>query len=222
MGISASPNIVQDGLTLMLDAADRNSYPGTGTTWYDMSGTGRNGIFTNGPSFSSVNGGYISFDGTDDYVQVDITSTAMQTSGPLTLCAWVYRNGTNNGMIFSAGGYYGLFAGGTFWYWNNSPNWVYYFCPGTIPSNQWYHYCLTYNNSTNPIFYINGVAYTSTGTYAAPSAFGSSILRLGEYSVYLPYSPFNGRIASYNFYNRALSASEVLQNYNALRTRFNL
>ena len=222
MGIAGGPNIIENSLLLGLDASDKNSYISGSSTWYDMSGNSINGTLTNGSTFSSDNGGSIVFDGTDDYVQMTITSTNIQTSGPLTLSCWMYRNGNNNGMIFSAGGYYGLFAGGTFWYWNNNPNWVYYYCPGTIPSNSWCHYCLTFDGSSNPIFYINGVSYTSTGTFTAPSAFGSSILRMGEYSVYTPYSPFSGKISNYSFYNRALPASEIQQNYNALKSRFNL
>lgn len=188
----------------------------------DLSGRQLNGTLTNGPSFSSANSGTLGFDGSNDYIEVNIASSALQTSGPLTLCSWVYRNGSNSGMIFSAGGYYGLFAGGTYWYWNGNPNWVYYSCTLTIPQNQWYHYCLTYNGSSNPIFYVNGVGATSSGTYATPSVFGSNILRIGEYTVYLPYNPFFGRLASASFYNRVLTAAEISQLYTAGKARFGL
>ena len=218
MALQHSPSIVTSGLVLYLDAGNPRSYSGSGTTWADVSGNNYNGTLINGPTYTSGTGGYFNFDGVDDRIDVNITSTPMQTSGPLTLSCWMYRNG--DGMVFSAGGYYGLFAGGGFWYWNGNPNWVSYSCPVAVPSSTWCHYCLVYNNSTNPIFYINGVAYTSTGTYAAPSPFGSSIFRIGEYTVYTPYSPFNGRVAVSQFYNRALSSAEITQNFNALRGRY--
>ena len=68
MSISGGPDIVENGLVLHLDAADTNSYPGSGTLWTDLSGNGNNGTLTNGPAYSSNNKGYFSFDGTDDYV----------------------------------------------------------------------------------------------------------------------------------------------------------
>jgi hypothetical protein len=220
LAITYSPKIVTDGLVLCLDAANPKSYPGSGTTWFDISGQGKNGILTNGPTYTSGINGYFNFDATDDYVEVNITSSPMQTTHPITLEIWMYRVG--GGMLVSAGGYYGLFAAGTFWYWNNNPNWVYYNCPVSVPSNTWCHYCLTFNGSNNPVFYINSQSYTSTGTFAAPSPFGSSILRIGEYTVYRPYSPFGGRVAQTRFYNRVLSAQEIQQNFNATRGRYGI
>ena len=66
MGLAHSPRIVTDGLVLCVDAASKRSYPGTGTTWTDLKG-GNNGTLTNGPTFSSANGGSVVFDGTNDY-----------------------------------------------------------------------------------------------------------------------------------------------------------
>ena len=68
MGLSHSPNIVTDVLVLCLDAANRRSYPGSGNSWLDLSGNGNNGTLTNGPTYSSANGGSLVFDGVDDYV----------------------------------------------------------------------------------------------------------------------------------------------------------
>ena len=76
----ANGKIVTNGLVLSLDAADRNSYPGTGTTWRDMSGNGNNGTLTDGPTFNSNNGGSIVFDGTNDYVAL----TPSFTGPPVT------------------------------------------------------------------------------------------------------------------------------------------
>jgi hypothetical protein len=74
MGISRGPKIVSSGLVLCLDAANKLSYPGTGTTWTDLSGTGKNLTLTNGPTFNAGNMGSIVFDGTNDYAVVNPVS----------------------------------------------------------------------------------------------------------------------------------------------------
>jgi hypothetical protein len=82
MAASSGPDIVDSGLVLALDAADRNSYPGSGTTWTDLTGRGNTGTLTNGPTYSSANGGSLSFDGTDDSVNTLLNqTTAFGSSG---------------------------------------------------------------------------------------------------------------------------------------------
>ena len=75
MSVSNGPSIVTSGLVLSLDAADKNSYPGSGTTWADLSGNTNNGTLTNGPTFSSANQGSIVFDGVDDSCILPLTNT---------------------------------------------------------------------------------------------------------------------------------------------------
>jgi hypothetical protein len=91
MGISGGPDMIQDGLVLSLDAADKNSYPGSGTTWIDLSGNNNSGTLTNGPIFSSANQGSIVFDGTNDYVQNPNRSiiTEFQYSSSFTVESFV-------------------------------------------------------------------------------------------------------------------------------------
>ena len=84
MGIFRGPNIVRSGLVLALDAADKNSYPGTGTTWKDLSGNSYNGTLTNGPTFNSNNRGSIVFDGVDD--QIDLGN--LDIVGGATAATW--------------------------------------------------------------------------------------------------------------------------------------
>ena len=74
MAIFYNPRTITDGLVLCLDAANRKSYPGSGTTWTDLSGRGNTGTLTNGPTYSSANGGSIVFDGTDDIVNTSYVS----------------------------------------------------------------------------------------------------------------------------------------------------
>ena len=86
----SGPNIIENGLVLALDAADKNSYVGSGTSWKDLSGNANNGTLTNGPTFSNVNGGVIVLDGTDDYVS--LTSTDSLRPSNVTLSVWFNRN----------------------------------------------------------------------------------------------------------------------------------
>ena len=85
----ANGKIVTDGLVLSLNAADRNSYPGSGTTWTDTSGNGNNGTLTNGPTFNSGNGGYIQFDGTNDRVDIADANSLDFGTGGFTILVWV-------------------------------------------------------------------------------------------------------------------------------------
>jgi len=103
MAVGYNPRIVTDGLVLALDAGNTKSYPGSGTTWTDLSGNGNTGTLTNGPTFDSANGGSIVFDGTNDYVQV--TGSITVTSA--TFITWIKRDGNQtswSGLIHSRNG----------------------------------------------------------------------------------------------------------------------
>jgi hypothetical protein len=96
MAGNVAPNTVTNGLVLYLDAGNTNSYPGTGTSWRDISGNSNNGTLTNGPTFNSANLGSIVLDGTDDYVNCGNNSSINITGTGLTLSAWVYRTALNS------------------------------------------------------------------------------------------------------------------------------
>ena len=95
MSVFSYPNIVNDSLVLTLDAGNQNSYAGSGTNWYDLSGNGNNGTLTNGPTFNSSNIGSIVFDGVDDYVNIPDNSSLNPTKN-LTLSCWVNITSFNN------------------------------------------------------------------------------------------------------------------------------
>ena len=86
MGLAHSPRIVTDGLVLCLDAASKRSYPGTGTVWADLKG-GNNGTLTNGPTFDAGNGGSLTFDGTNDYVE--IANSSQFHNQRMTASIWI-------------------------------------------------------------------------------------------------------------------------------------
>jgi hypothetical protein len=90
MGVFAGPEIAESGLVLALDAGNLKSYPTTGTTWTDLSGNGNTGTLTNGPTYSSANGGSISFDGTNDYVTIPDSPSWDVNNGGYSICFWMY------------------------------------------------------------------------------------------------------------------------------------
>ena len=224
-------NIVKDGLVLHLDAADRKSYPGSGTIWYDRSGTINNGTLTNGPTFDGTNGGTIVFDATNDYINIANTSLPSANQSH-TVSSWIYKQGDNtiNGwvalaawgtntanqkrMIFvssNSGQSNRIYTG----FYANDYNW------GTgVTNNVWTYLVWTYNGSTEAI-YLNGSLY---GTHAVSNV--NTVLgvnhEIGAYfdSSFISY--YNGKISNFQIYNRALSAAEISQNFNATRKRFNI
>ncbi len=227
MGLSHSPKIVTDGLVLCVDAASRRSYPGTGTTWTDLAG-GNNGTLTNGPTFSSDNGGSIEFDGTNDSVQGGDTSG--QITNACSICVWYKTTGvpSNND---SAGAVlfcqsdereHGVFLTNS-WdlercLFGTSINDYVYSADDSISNNS-VHYLVGLQTGSKQQIYIDGIlsierAYTLAPYVVSPAY---QIGRWG-YSSYGRY--LNGHIYHVGLYNKALTADEVIQNYNATRGRF--
>jgi hypothetical protein len=232
--------IVTNGLVLNVDAGFTPSYPSNGNTWYDISSSGNNGTLTNGPTFDSNNGGSILFDGVDDEVLVgDVVYTMV--SG-MTWDLWVKRTSDGNifnmmmsnfipYMAFRGTGSgsdinryqisYRTITGGT----TSQRN--LYTTGATFSNNIWYNftYTLLYdlqNQLATAKIYVNGVFNTSSSNYTdslyQPSV--GSRLRLGNYTS--NQYPFPGNISNFKIYHKILSDSEVLQNYNALKSRFGL
>ena len=235
MAFVHSPKIVTDGLVLALDAGNVKSYPGSGTTWSDKSGYGNDGTLINGPTFDSDNGGSIVFDGSNDYVDCG-NASSINIPNDLSVNLWIkigLIDATWRGIIAKreSGGLtnYGI-------NFNSSPNafqWYFNFWSGfkvlSVPLNTnfttgiWYNICTIFQkSSTNTLAYIykNGILLNSgtlsgnVTTSTASLNIGLSSGASGEY--------FMGNIAITQIYNRALSATEVLQNYNATKGRFGL
>jgi hypothetical protein len=222
------PNIVTNGLVLHLDAANTKSYPGSGTTWVDKSGYGNNGTLTNGPTFSSLNGGSIVFDGTNDYVSILNNTTVSFTIG-----CWINTTATSytgtqgyegNGIVWSdVGGVANDFVLSIL---NNKASWftgdntTTINSTTTINTGAWFYITVVKNgsNSTKELF-INSIS-ESTGTSGTSTLTANPNIAIGGNTLDSKY--FSGKIAQVQIYNRALSAQEVLQNYNATKSRFNL
>jgi hypothetical protein len=222
MGVFAGPEVAEDGLVLCLDAANSKSYPGSGTTWTDLSGNGNNGTLTNGPTFNSANGGSIVFDGVND----DITITSYQlstsdSSAPYTLSAWINRTGTTTG-----GGiitqYSGNFAdrfgfrerNSKLSWWKGGSDLA--ISTDNIPTNVWKYVVGVKRTDNSVSIYIDG---TEVGTGTDNLDFENVTLKIGRFG---SSTAFSGNIAQVSIYNRALTAAEIQQNFIATRSRFGI
>ena len=209
--------IVTSGLTLLLDAGFTPSYPKSGTSWTDLSFSGNNATLYNGPTYNSSDGGSVVFDGTNDFC---LAGTGLAITGNLTVAAWVRPSSfTNQGNIVSKSsnlGYRMRFqSNGTFWMYSNTNTIT---SPSAYTINNWFHTVGVFS-STGLRMYINGSLVQSNGTAFSPSYIVGSFIVGGFNST---SELFQGRIANVSVYNRALSATEVLQNYNAQKARFGL
>jgi hypothetical protein len=232
-------NIVRDGLVLDLDAAKRDSYPGSGTVWRDIAGGVITGSLVNGPTFDSNNGGSIVFDGVNDHVTCGVISTLPSGTQNRTLMGWVQDNSLSDfvgdlmsvfgyGSDASTGNLFMVSIGGTTYnnrkiiIWTNTVNHVSSF---SINRNEWTHITATVTqDSPSPrlTIYKNGVS--DGGSIRAINTINTGPFSLADSITSGPtYDKFlNGRISQVQVYNRALNASEVLQNFNATRARFGI
>jgi len=226
MGVGYNPKIVTDGLVFCLDAANKRSYPGSGTTWYDKVG-GNDGTLTNGPTFSSDNGGGIEFDGTNDWITM--SSSASDSYSDLTASTWVYPEFSSRTYGRTIVAYtlscdnqrfaleYGRTANRFDCLCGNKL--VY---SGALSNYNWYNVVSTstYNGSIyTHTLYING-QFSNSGT--STQAPGGGKFYIGWYANCSPLnnSTWLGKISTVSIYNRALSAQEVLQNYEATKGRY--
>lgn len=216
-------SVVTTGLQLYLDAGNASSYPGSGTTWTDLSGNSRTGTLTNGPTYSGTNGGSIVFDGSNDYVQC----TGSLTVTEATFVTWIKRNGsqgTYDGILFSRGtnvtGMNFYTSNQLGYHWNNSSS-TYNWSSGlTIPDATWCMIAVSVT-STSATAYLCQTGGTTTATNTVNHA--SSLLndiKIAQDDAGNRF--FNGNIAIAQLYNIALSAEQVSQNFAADRGRFGI
>ena len=230
--LTHSPRIITDELVLCLDAANKQSYPGSGTTWTNLAGS-NNGTLTNDPTFNSANGGSIAFDGTNDHVRVGAVTS--QTTGNITYNSWFKTNTLASTQTL-------------FWDDDSAPGgdaWIQITTLGaiqtqrdsdgfrnlfttssTIKINTWYNLCFVASTvSPRKSLYLNGVLVASDNI-AIGTRFNRSYLTLGasfDGSSFAGGGRYlNGNISTFAVYTRALTPAEILQNYNATKGRYNL
>lgn len=215
----ARAGIVTDGLVLHLDAGIPESYPKSGTTWFDLSGD-TDGTLTNGPTYNGVNGGVFVFDGVDDYV---VGGTTLNINNSVTLEAFINPHSypSGGGFIISNIGYYlelknnGVLR--SYFYGLSSQG--YHDGTVTIPLNTWSRVAVVRNNSDNTIkHYVNGVLDNTISNITGTINNGVQNYQIGAYAGG-GYS-YSGKISNVGVYNRALTSTEITQNFNAQRARF--
>ena len=213
MALSHSPRIITNGLVLCLDAANRKSYPTTGTTWTDLSGLGNTGTLVLGPTYSTANGGSLVFNGTNQYA----TSSFATTSGQaVTYCGWLYSTETT--------ATYRNFVDGNvttrpmIW-WNNSGQIEFdaaFYTTTSVYRNQWVYVALSKLSGTSSAsYYVNGVLVGSGSAYTTPALTPTWFNRAGGQT-------WKGNCSNVQAYNRALSAAEIQQNFNAHKGRYGI
>jgi hypothetical protein len=214
--------VVTTGLQLYLDAGNASSYSGTGTSWNDLSGNGRNGTLTNNPTYSSADGGSIVFDGNNDFVQCSGSLTVTAA----TFVTWIRRNGPQDdydGIIYSRGTVAtGLsFLGVTnkiSYTWNNTVDTYSWDSGLTIPDLTWCMVAVSVTNTTATAYLCQSSGITSATNTVSHTSTVLDDIRIGQDNLASRF--FNGRIAVAQIYNIALSAEQVSQNFAADRSRF--
>lgn len=231
MAVFANPNIVEDGLVLYLDAGNQRSYPGSGTTWSDISSIGGNGVINNSPAFSS---GSFNFDGASDYVRFtrDDLNGGSFSYGEITCQMW-YRPSSSGGTAATinniitvensfeisvhnlSNGFHGLSYASLPWAWRTTNN--------SVLKNSTWNFITFIHASVGRQVYVNeNLVYNvnENGTLAAGTTSYPYLTLMGRYVG--TGNPAEGDLALTKIYNRVLSQEEIKQNFNALRGRFGL
>ena len=233
MAFNYSPKIVTDGLVLYLDAANPKSYVSGSTTWNDISRGGNNGTLVNGPTFNSANGGSIVFDGANDYILRHSSINTGQNfavdgwfrltaSGRRALVSNSYNYTTNTGWYFFIGGF-GVNNNLSF---SVARDQAYVITPtNSIINNLWYNTCaVVTNGGSNIQIYLNGILQSAAASLLTSISINYTInnYKIGALLLSGLNDYYSGNIALTKIYNRTLSSQEILQNYNATKTRFGL
>jgi hypothetical protein len=235
MAYHHNPRVVTNGLVLYMDAGNRKSYSGSGTVWNDLSGNVYSGSLVNGPTFNSSNFGSIVFDGSNDYV---FRNSNINTGNNFSVFSWInpgsinirdgivgnsYSYSTRRGFYLATANNYSGFSN-TF-FLSIGVDIAYAIAPNnSLILNKWNYVGATVINGGQEIkLYINGIEPIS---YTTVLSSGNIVYDINEFYIGARYSgtlePFIGNISNVKIYNRALSSTEILQNYNATKSRFGL
>lgn len=241
MSAISGPSIITSGLILSLDAADRKSYPGSGTTWIDKSGNGNNGTLSGGVNYNSSSAGSLVFDGVDDHVVWNTldalkwqnwNSITIETVFKLTSYSggnngrqYLFDFRDNGGVDGAIGCFHDTNIGqvGFKLFYNTVANAYEEPLITSFPLNSLIYYQLTFDKttSTNNIrHYINGNNIFTRSVTINSNTSNTGRIWIGRFSggTY----QWNGNIYNFKAYNRALSAQEILQNFNVTKSRFGL
>lgn len=240
MSLGHGASVVKSGLVLNLDAANRKSYPGSGTVWTDLCGSSNNGTLTNGPTFDGGNNGSIAFDGIDDCVAMN-NDVLISTTAPFTVYLWMNHNPRTSGTLFhrmltlrssatqplgiaflngNSNGYNGL-------YMTAASDWV-KGSNGYFPTvNVWGLLTVTYNGAgsttgTNFKMYWNAVDIGFTANPGATTVSITNASFLGSRRSTTDDQYYRGKLSNFMLYNVEHSSIQISQNFNALRGRYGI
>jgi len=244
MGVYGGPDIITDGLVLALDAGSKKSYSGSGTTWKDLSGNGNHVTLYNAPTYSN---GILTGNGTNEYGKTNNTLNLSGLSAITVISAWKQTSTTASGMVYehtanwnSTNDYSGVSYGGFGLFTNSNGssavtnlnhhqlrgNVGYGGSNATSPNTATFQHYTTIHNFAAPggfetLVYVNGVFIDdSIGVTNNTATFGDDYFYLWSRGGSSGWS--TNSLAFIYIYNRALSPQEILQNYNATKTRFGL
>ena len=228
MGVAYNSKIVTDGLVLCLDAGNSKSYPGSGDIWTDLSGNGNTGTLTNmdGTNFNSANGGSLVFNGSDEYVTF-VSNPSL--TNQITVEVWVKLSSTSpNGFAWILGreSSYRMLYGSTSFAWVCATTNNGWYSAGTnidatsvTPYTQTYQVVGTYDGSNNRI-YVNGELKNTGANISGNISGGQNYVLFYSNVGGIDYG--KGNLYSHKLYNRALTATEIQQNYLATKSRYGL
>ena len=229
MALGHGPRVVTDGLVLALDAGDTNSYPGSGTTWTDLSGNGNNGTLKGTTTFNQNTIDLGNSQNTTNYIL--LPNSLMSNITSFTISLWVNPVNITSGALNAI--FHATNTGGNDfsieWFNNRIRTLItpsYSTFNYTFTNNTWYNFVFYRTDGTTMGLYINGV---SQGTQSCPSTTfnitGAIVMGQEQDAVeggFQAVQSFVGKYAVVSYYNKALTASEIQQNFNALRGRFGI
>lgn len=225
MTVNAGPNIVEDGLILSLDAANTRSYPGSGTTWTDLSGNGKNGTLTSGTIFSNDNYGNMNFDGVNDTVSFGTGNTFFPLN-QFTINIWFKSLGTLPTTAVYPGIFgftYGIRAiiVGSNLYFDVDDGTSITGVSANVSHNKWYN-LVCFHSGLSMGMYLNNIPVSpKPAIWSGTSRWPTDTWNIGRDNNNNNYY-FYGQIPIYQMYNRVLNDKEIKQNFNAVRSRYGI
>jgi len=221
MATAAGPKSVNDGLIYFIDPSNVKSYSGVGTVIYDLSGNGKTSYFTNGALYQNYSKGVVNVDGNNDYIATPI----FNLTTPVTVSVWVKNVAIDSSVMGAAGPGISYGNGEALLYYSGKSIYIQgansggkFFQFPQLNLNQWSNLVMTRDVGNNMRVYLNGIGSTSN-----PQSYSNTIQmnQIGRYSSFTNQYNVKGSIGEVKIYNRALSATEISQNYNATKKKFN-
>lgn len=230
MSANAGVDVFESNWLLYIDAANNRSYPGSGTNWLDLSANNNNGVLTNGPTFSTANSGIFTLDGTNDNVVLPYLFFSHDAGTPFSVSIWFKTN--TSGIIFgqTGTGYVpaiyvdsnGKIRTSCFWGGSVGNQSV---STASVNDNIWHNITVTFASSSHKS-YLDGILFdTISKTQTSYGNNYSYFLGTGSWTSWTNIGAnayFTGSMSSFCFWTRELTAAQVLQNFNATRSRFGI